>query len=500
MELVYCNCKKCESTIGLFVNLWTRIGKSYYSPIVDAEGPLIRPDGEVRAGETGTLVEGCELQDIVCASCSNVVGLKCVETPVNHVLHEDQILFRLASVELLSRDGQEVEFTAKRVLDVKEPSKVNDRGPDASTNSSGHNSAYPDLVDVFQLQADLQGQREDINRIDSNGFRILSALDTRVSKIDDSVTKLKDTLSSARRDISDIQEDLTSLKDEVNTVKRTTQQHAPLGPLERKLDTTITTIQTVCQEVNALQQNVGKEMSSLKSELRQQKQDLESLKTDLKGRESARDHAKDMASLRAEMLQMRRQMDEMRASAQAAEREHKQIVTTPTPAPTPALALAPFPTRELDILTRNLAKIGNRASQVETLQMELEILKGRVERAEATSRQMPADERPTTQMRDVTAYAETSTGRGKRSLSAFGAAHESESAPKRAEISPSFSQKPAPAYQMPTPSWEPTSSTPRNRNIDQQLESTDPTIRLTKSGKVDKRSQRTRKSAYGKKG
>lgn len=41
-----------------------------------------------------------------------------------------------------------------------------------------------------------------------------------------------------------------------------------------------------------------------------------------------------------------------------------------------------FPSRELDILTSSIAKIGNRASHVETLQMEFEILKGRMGRVE----------------------------------------------------------------------------------------------------------------------
>lgn len=57
MESVYCNCKQCDATIGLFINLWTRVGKSYYSPIVDTSGDLaVRPDGDIREGEAGTLV------------------------------------------------------------------------------------------------------------------------------------------------------------------------------------------------------------------------------------------------------------------------------------------------------------------------------------------------------------------------------------------------------------------------------------------------------------
>jgi hypothetical protein len=58
METVFCECKKCDAPIGRFVNLWTQIGKSYFSPVVEPEDDLaIKCKGAVRIGERGTLVE-----------------------------------------------------------------------------------------------------------------------------------------------------------------------------------------------------------------------------------------------------------------------------------------------------------------------------------------------------------------------------------------------------------------------------------------------------------
>jgi hypothetical protein len=48
-----------------------------------------------------------------------------------------------------------------------------------------------------------------------------------------------------------------------------------------------------------------------------------------------------------------------------------------------SLGNSAFASEELDILTRNITKIGHRTSQVETLQMELQLLKGRVQRIES---------------------------------------------------------------------------------------------------------------------
>ncbi|KAL2256011.1 hypothetical protein VTK26DRAFT_2354 [Humicola hyalothermophila] len=128
METVYCECKTCDAPIGRFAGLWTQIGTSYLSPAVDTEDDLaVQSHGEIRTGKRGTLVEECRLQGIACSGCCAVIGLQCVETPVNHVLDRprNQILLRLASIDLLDRDGGQIEFVIKRTLSVNEPSRVN---------------------------------------------------------------------------------------------------------------------------------------------------------------------------------------------------------------------------------------------------------------------------------------------------------------------------------------------------------------------------------------
>lgn len=59
MEPVRCHCKTCGSTIGDFANLWTQIGRNYFSPVVDLCANLnVSPQNMARAGEKHTLVEG----------------------------------------------------------------------------------------------------------------------------------------------------------------------------------------------------------------------------------------------------------------------------------------------------------------------------------------------------------------------------------------------------------------------------------------------------------
>jgi hypothetical protein len=110
MDLVTCKCSACDAKLDLNIaNRWTRIGKNYLTP--DAE-PVTRDlpistSGDILFGEKGTLIAGwynlyssplltqytgvrpltvtSELRRAQCASCGENLGLKCLNTPVNHV-------------------------------------------------------------------------------------------------------------------------------------------------------------------------------------------------------------------------------------------------------------------------------------------------------------------------------------------------------------------------------------------------------------------------------
>jgi len=394
-------------------------------------------------------------------------------------IFRDQLLLRLASVELLTKDGQEADFNAKRVLDVREPSKVSASNfPEASPSSGFGASSFHEIHDFVQIQTDLKAQREDIKRIDSNGFKIVSALDTRVVRIEEQVGKLKDSLGSFRSDITGTQEDLTSLKAEVGEVKRAAQNKGPLAGLEKRLASTDKSLQDVQSDVGALEEKFAQELSGVKLELQRQKKDIDALKADIRGRTSARDHAKDMAALRTEMLQIRRQMDEMRSKP--VERGG-----------------APFPAKELDILASNIAKIGARASQVETLQMEFEILKGRIERSEA-SRQV-SDERlagHATEARSLPPYTDSPLARRKRASSNVDIITAADSLFKRQAFSSGFDASQVSVYDVPS-EWTGESASHAGQEKHGEIEVT-PAHKLTKSGKVDKRTQRPRRSLNSK--
>ncbi len=273
-------------------------------------------------------------------------------------------MLRLASVELLGEDGREIEFAVKRVLDVNEPSKLGTARASDSAQGAPPASAFPGAVELQQLQLDVHTQREDLRRIDSNGFKIVTALDKKTNRFGNEVTRLGATVSSIHRDVAGLQKELGSIKTELKNAGGVAQDPSALARLENQLISVTTALGELGQQLNTVDSQVHKQFGELKSEISQQRQDIEDLKSTVRISVSASDYAQDMAALRAEMAQLRRQTEETRA--QGTER----VEST-------------FPSRELEVLTTNIAKISHRASQVETLQMELEILKGRVERTEA---------------------------------------------------------------------------------------------------------------------
>jgi len=57
MKTLRCKCAGCGAELAQLVNLWTQIGKTYYSPILDPEhGMNIITLGQSRIGDEMTLV------------------------------------------------------------------------------------------------------------------------------------------------------------------------------------------------------------------------------------------------------------------------------------------------------------------------------------------------------------------------------------------------------------------------------------------------------------
>ncbi|KAI1504355.1 hypothetical protein F5X99DRAFT_36806 [Biscogniauxia marginata] len=396
MEQVFCSCIKCNQRLSQFLNLWTKIGKSYISPIVQAEVPLnVVASGEVRLGEAQTVVVGCQLQDIKCTKCSAIVGLKCTDTPVNHVLHTGQLLLRISSILVTNiDDNTTVTAIIQRTLKLREPSSnrattfsqpSNYQGGSDHFANDSNTSPIPDALDLTHLLTDLDAQREEIQRLDSAGYQIVATFNQAVQRMDADVQKLRDGMTELQRNLGEnhaktagVEDDIKMLKSELMGVRDLAQDISPYERLENEISTAKQSINSVHLYLNSeLDRSTVEQLQkhdAISSDLASVHRDLEGLRKELdKARNSAKEsistskaYAKEVISLKAELKQLREEM--------AHERSQKSLSSNPI-----------FPSREIDILTSNITKIGQRASQVETLQMEFDLLKGRVQRMEAQS-------------------------------------------------------------------------------------------------------------------
>lgn len=402
--------------------------------------------------------------------CFSLCFLICLtQVPLNaYTVNRNQLLFRITTVLPLSHaDGREVDLVVKRYLKLRETSRASTEKP-LNGASAGPYDDPPGAgaAELSLLQAQLEAQRTDIERIDSAGFKVISGLDDAVSRVEGDLGKMRDTLSELRQELRGNHDDMASLKTEIKDVKKQSQDRTVVKRLEEQLNSAHETLDTLRHELNDLAAKFENELHGVKASLRQNTKDVEDIKSLVRDRVSTRDHAKDMASVRGELAQLRKQMEESRLKPPE-----------------------PFPSRELDILTSNIAKIGNRASQVESLQMEFEIFKGRVERMEAAgqARQVPVSSAETTSAYDRYDdhgyhQQDLRSSRRKRPSSGLETTPLPESSSKRAATSSD------PAETVIATQWSqssPSSPVP----VPEARARTDNT-RLTKSGKADKRSQR----------
>ncbi|KAK8020666.1 hypothetical protein PG990_005804 [Apiospora arundinis] len=201
MDLVILSCKTCEAALGTSVNAWLQIGKTYVSPILSLAQDLdVVASGSVRTGEPTTLVAQCDLQDVACRHCEVVIGLRCLTTPTNHVLQENQLMLRLTSISICAAGSdRHVQPNIKRTLKLKGPEQKRHThdgytwgfgdpyqgNPTAHTDTSASHSSWS------TLRSDLDAQGEQIRMLGITGRQIVSTFDEAVTRIDRDIQSMK---------------------------------------------------------------------------------------------------------------------------------------------------------------------------------------------------------------------------------------------------------------------------------------------------------------------
>ncbi|KAI0466458.1 hypothetical protein F4859DRAFT_302345 [Xylaria cf. heliscus] len=403
METVITCCSQCEHRLGSLLNLWTQIGKRYVSPVVTTHTLDISAEGVIHQGEVGTIVDNCRVQQVVCNQCRSVLGSKCLSSSVNHVLHEGQLLLRASSIQIKDIDGHgTVQPAIQRVLNLKNPptDEVRPEGDfedddhgSGSSESYNHRQTTDGFRKLDHILNQVDTQREEIERLDTAGYQIVASFNLAVQRIDEEVGNLKTKVVRMTVDLSDhstktkeLTDSIVSIQSEINDIQKTlqplaAQSHFGQEPSSIRNAATETDASWRVELYDEWEKHQQK-LNLVESKLESAQEDFEDFRASVENdRITAKAallasgaNTEEIDVLKAELQHLRQEL--------ALERSYKSSTTNPV-----------FAAREIDILTSSITKIGHRASQVETLQMEFELLKGRVQRMEAqtdTSRRVPA--------------------------------------------------------------------------------------------------------------
>lgn len=389
MDLIICKCASCDVVLGTpLTNSWTQLGKNYMTPAASVDHvdfARVATSGLVRLGDADTLIAGCQLQIAECAGCRSNLGQKCLKSPEHHVLEDGQIIFRIPSINLKMASDMRRKVTAqiKRTLKLKlnGPSTTDNEGACPTHDDHVHTDGARDdpNPELLQMQADLVAQRREIARIGSTGVYVVSSFETAIARVDQQIRQLNDSVDGIRSDAGRQRDVLEALESRAtdNDTRQVCQCEAVVARLDQQLQVTdkiVTDLRRALQQSQSESETLRQQLALTRQELDEAKSEAATVKADVEEAKNAaqeslaasREDACEVSSLRRELKQLRAELDDQRA--------------LPRPAASSSVS-----SHELDILASTISKIGNRASQVESLQMEFELFKTRLQRLEARS-------------------------------------------------------------------------------------------------------------------
>ncbi|KAF6845319.1 hypothetical protein CMUS01_00264 [Colletotrichum musicola] len=329
METLTAVCNKCQRPLASFTNLWTKLS-DHFSPVFDAIGEVqITTKGPARIA----LKSSFDRPQSFLGPNGGTVELKVRR-----------------KLRLQRCSGSKPEQLERAFHD----SQLHDIVFDGDDGGSLEN----DSVDLGSIQAGLVAQQEQIERIGNAAYQKVSQFDDVISRIDSRVKQLNESITELRSEINDNKRDIATANTDISEVKLTIHQKPATSKFENKL-------QEACSAITKFQNLSTKDdvrrLENASTSLRQELATAK--KTTRDSLSAAKDNTKELTSLEVDLRKLKEEMSQHRS--QPFESKSQPIMS-----------------KELDILTNNITKIGNRASLVDSLQMEMDLLKRRVQRLE----------------------------------------------------------------------------------------------------------------------
>ncbi|GAP83605.2 hypothetical protein SAMD00023353_0200160 [Rosellinia necatrix] len=300
-----------------------------------------------------------------------------------------QLLLKTSSIQIKGLDGRiATKPVIQRLLNLKNP-PISKLAPEDDCGSSDRDSQSPEgygqrqrmsqFPDLSRLIDNIDAHREKLERLDTAGYQIIASFNEAMQRIDEEVAKLRNEMIRITSDTSNndtqikgLAGNMLSVKTEIAEIKRMVESLPAQSQLKHDISSLRNTVtennESLRFEFNNKWDKHQKKVNLFESKLETARRDLKEVQTQIESTRTSVEAAlsasntntEEIAALKFELENLRREL--------ALDQPHKSHSGNPI-----------FASRELDILTRSITKIGHRANQVDTLQMEIELLKSRVE-------------------------------------------------------------------------------------------------------------------------
>ncbi|KJZ68134.1 hypothetical protein HIM_12475 [Hirsutella minnesotensis 3608] len=318
--------------------------KRYMTPATHVrEGSMkIITSGIIREGEPHTLVGDC-----------------------------GQIIFRIASIALKRTWDlrRKVEPRIKRVLPLKkQPPSENERVNVPPTARAAHDSSdttpsetnAPGFSSFEEVKAEMAAQREKIGRIGATGMHVVSNFETAMFRVDRQLQELRESIERVRNGRDEQHAEIRALQKELLDTQANCQNSPVIERLDQQLQTTdrvVSELRLALDQCRSDTETLYDRLTIVQHNLQEVRDEAANLKTEAsKSKQILQDCIGEIPEYSYGVSALRREVRQLRAE----------------------LSLN-------NILSSSITKIGNRTSQVESLQMEFELFKMRLQRLEARS-------------------------------------------------------------------------------------------------------------------
>lgn len=211
-------------------------------------------------------------------------------------------------------------------------------------------------------------------------MQLVSSFETTIGGVERQMQQLSQSVDDARRESDSQRRDITSIRSDVTDLKQNRADNSLISRLDLQLQKTDQVVDELRQALSRSQSDIGhlhQQLTEAHEEVRRAKVETSNLKQELdetKQRQlamaEASSPANDDASIQVAALW--REVKQLRSelAAERARPKHPDSMPSVT-------------SHELDILASSISRISNRASQVESLQMEFELFRTRIQRVES---------------------------------------------------------------------------------------------------------------------